>query len=100
MSTVVEAINHLFNFPETLDKFLLNSSSRAGEGAGSVANDSRGGVGSLPAVDILDSPKAYVFYVDVPGLSKSDIQVIILHPQLCHYYYYCYCFQAKRKATY
>ncbi|CDO97809.1 unnamed protein product [Coffea canephora] len=77
MSTVVEAINHLFNFPETLDKFMLNSSSRAGEGAGSVANDSRGGVGSLPAVDILDSPKAYVFYVDVPGLSKSDIQVTL-----------------------
>lgn len=26
-------------------------------------------------VDILETPKEYVFYMDVPGLSKSDIQV-------------------------
>ncbi|OVA08301.1 Alpha crystallin/Hsp20 domain [Macleaya cordata] len=30
-----------------------------------------------PAVDILDTPKDYIFYVDVPGLSKSDIQVSV-----------------------
>lgn len=30
---------------------------------------------SSPLADILSTPKEYVFYVDVPGLSKSDIQV-------------------------
>ncbi|KAL2933091.1 17.4 kDa class III heat shock protein [Bienertia sinuspersici] len=30
---------------------------------------------STPLADILSTPKEYVFYVDVPGLSKSDVQV-------------------------
>lgn len=29
-----------------------------------------------PLADILSTPKEYIFHVDVPGLSKSDIQVI------------------------
>lgn len=28
--------------------------------------------------DILSTPKEYIFYVDVPGLSKSDIQVKLI----------------------
>lgn len=32
------------------------------------------GLSSIP-VDILDSQKEYIFYMDVPGLSKSKIQV-------------------------
>lgn len=31
---------------------------------------------SIP-VDILDTPKEYIFFMDVPGLSKSEIQVTI-----------------------
>jgi HSP20 family protein len=30
---------------------------------------------SIP-VDILDTPKEYIFIMDVPGLSKSEIQVL------------------------
>ncbi|XP_021720406.1 17.4 kDa class III heat shock protein-like [Chenopodium quinoa] len=30
---------------------------------------------TTPLADILSNPKEYVFYVDVPGLSKSDVQV-------------------------
>lgn len=29
---------------------------------------------SIP-VDILDTPKEYIFFMDFPGLSKSEIQV-------------------------
>ncbi|KAK2993807.1 hypothetical protein RJ640_027685, partial [Escallonia rubra] len=39
-------------------------------------DESRKGVSSIP-VDILDNPKEYVFFLDVPGLSKSDIQVTV-----------------------
>ncbi|KAE8732253.1 17.4 kDa class III heat shock protein [Hibiscus syriacus] len=34
------------------------------------------GISSIPA-DILDTPKENVFYLHVPGLSKSDIQVTV-----------------------
>ncbi|KAL1551795.1 17.4 kDa class III heat shock protein [Salvia divinorum] len=67
MSSVVEAMTDLLNFPETLEK-LLHSTSRHDSG--------RGGVANFPA-DILDTPKEYVFYLDVPGLSKSDILVTV-----------------------
>ncbi|XP_042052345.1 17.4 kDa class III heat shock protein-like [Salvia splendens] len=69
MSSVVEAMTDLLNFPETLEK-LLHSTSRHDGGGG------RGGVANFPA-DILDTPKEYAFYLDVPGLSKSDIQVTV-----------------------
>ncbi|KAK2970021.1 hypothetical protein RJ640_008361 [Escallonia rubra] len=39
-------------------------------------DESRKGVSSIP-VDVLDNPKEYVFFMDVPGLSKSDIQVTV-----------------------
>lgn len=72
MATVVEALGELLNFPETIDKFVLSSprlnhSNHLHRGGGGVV---------LPA-DILDTPKEYIFYMDVPGLSKSDIQVPI-----------------------
>ncbi|CAA7400748.1 unnamed protein product [Spirodela intermedia] len=34
------------------------------------------GLGDVP-VDILETPTAYTFFLDVPGLSKSDIQVTV-----------------------
>lgn len=66
---VAAAVNHLFGVPETLEKFLMPSRSPHQE------RDKSKGVSSIP-VDILDSPKEYIFFMDVPGLSKSDIQVI------------------------
>lgn len=68
MDTVVDAMTHIFNLPETLEKIILNS--RVPE-----TNENKG-AGSIP-VDILDSSKEYIFYMDVPGLSKSDIQVTV-----------------------
>ncbi|KAI3803316.1 hypothetical protein L1987_31466 [Smallanthus sonchifolius] len=32
--------------------------------------------GNIP-VDVLDTPKEFVMYMDVPGLSKSEIQVSV-----------------------
>ncbi|KAJ7951453.1 17.4 kDa class III heat shock protein [Quillaja saponaria] len=62
------AVNTLFNYPEKVEKLLFPS--RAHE------TQENKGVSSIP-VDILDSPKEYIFYMDVPGLSKSDIQVTV-----------------------
>lgn len=64
---VAAAVNHLLGFPETMEKLVFHS------GSNYEANENKG-VSSIP-VDILDSPKEYIFYMDVPGLSKSDIQV-------------------------
>ncbi|KAL0354436.1 UNVERIFIED_CONTAM: class III heat shock protein [Sesamum radiatum] len=62
MSAVVEALSELLSLPETMEKFVL-SSSRSND----VNHSHRGGgVGTLP-VDILDTPKEYIFYMDVPG---------------------------------
>lgn len=38
-------------------------------------HESRRRASSIP-VDILDTPKEYIFFLDVPGLSKSEIQVL------------------------
>ncbi|XP_027337940.1 17.4 kDa class III heat shock protein [Abrus precatorius] len=62
------AVNNLFNLPETMEKFMF--SSRPYE------NQETRGVSTIP-VDILDTPKEYIFFMDVPGLSKSEIQVTI-----------------------
>lgn len=66
-SSAFEALNHLVNFPETIEKFMFPS--RAHE----TGNENKG-VSSIP-VDILDTPKEYIFFLDLPGISKSDIQV-------------------------
>ncbi|ESQ30011.1 hypothetical protein EUTSA_v10011844mg [Eutrema salsugineum] len=66
------AINHLFGLPETIEK-LIFPASRSGEG-----NENRGGNNNnnIP-IDILESSKEYIFYIDIPGISKSDIQVTV-----------------------
>ncbi|GAV61403.1 HSP20 domain-containing protein [Cephalotus follicularis] len=53
-------MNHLFGLPEMFDRQSHDVSANK----------------SVP-VDILDTPKDFIFYIDVPGLSKSDIQVVI-----------------------
>ncbi|XP_065867679.1 17.4 kDa class III heat shock protein [Euphorbia lathyris] len=58
-----DAMSHLFSIPESLEKLMTHS----------PANENRG---SIP-VDILETEKEYIFYIDVPGLSKSDIQVSV-----------------------
>ncbi|XP_015069126.1 17.4 kDa class III heat shock protein [Solanum pennellii] len=62
MSSVVDVVSQLL-FPESIERLVSPSRS----------NESRG---TIP-VDILDTPKEYIFYMDVPGLSKSDIQVSV-----------------------
>lgn len=62
------AVNHLIHFPDAIEKFAHHSRSQD--------NQESRGVSSIP-VDILDYPKEYVFFMDVPGLSKSDIQVAV-----------------------
>lgn len=65
-TNVFDAVSHLFNIPESIEKFIINSRSND-------TNENKS-IGNIPA-DILDTPKEYIFYMDVPGLSKSDIQV-------------------------
>ncbi|XP_019459786.1 PREDICTED: 17.4 kDa class III heat shock protein isoform X2 [Lupinus angustifolius] len=61
-------VNNLFNLPETMEKLMFPS-------RGHENHDNKG-VSSIP-VDILETPKDYTFFMDVPGLSKSEIQVTI-----------------------
>lgn len=68
---LASAVGHLFNFPGSVEKFMFPS--RAHQ-----ANENRG-MSGIP-VDILDTPKEYIFYMDLPGVSKSDIQVPISFP--------------------
>ncbi|KAL2336372.1 hypothetical protein Fmac_010818 [Flemingia macrophylla] len=63
------AVNNLFNLPETVEKFMFPSS-RAYD------QHETSGVSSIP-VDILDTAKEYVFVMDVPGVSKYEIQVTV-----------------------
>ncbi|GLJ10549.1 hypothetical protein SUGI_0130250 [Cryptomeria japonica] len=75
------SFNHLFNFPEdeVLEK-LLNS--RSYERLLNPRSYEYGkGMASAP-VDIKQTPKDYTFLVDVPGLTKSDIQVQVENGKL------------------
>ena len=67
-SQVFDAVSNLFSIPESIEKIMF--STRANDG-----NDNRA-ASTIPA-DILETPKDYIFFMDVPGLSKSDIQVMI-----------------------
>ncbi|XP_074335412.1 17.4 kDa class III heat shock protein-like [Apium graveolens] len=60
------ALIQLLNLPEVVDKLISPSRSR----------DSRVALNSIP-VDILETFDHYIFHMDVPGLSKSDIQITI-----------------------
>ncbi|KAF4368882.1 hypothetical protein F8388_021494 [Cannabis sativa] len=62
------AVNHIFHFPETIEKLIFSS-------RGQETRENK--TFSTIPVDILDTPKDYIFYMDVPGLSKSDIQVTV-----------------------
>ncbi|XP_052181698.1 17.4 kDa class III heat shock protein [Diospyros lotus] len=66
MSSVVD-FDHLLNFPESVGKLVFPSG---------VNETENRGVYGIP-VDIMDTPKEYIFYMDVPGLSKSEIQVTV-----------------------
>ncbi|GMI91747.1 hypothetical protein like AT1G54050 [Hibiscus trionum] len=70
MSAVADTITHWFNFPENIEKLMFHSRTQDSRENGNK------GIDSIPA-DILDTPKEIVFYLDVPGLSKSDIQVTV-----------------------
>ncbi|XP_022715356.1 17.4 kDa class III heat shock protein [Durio zibethinus] len=67
MSRVADSITHWFSFPENIEKFMFPSRTHDTQ-----ENQSK----SIPA-DILDTPREFIFYFDVPGLSKSDIQVTV-----------------------
>ncbi|KAF2323661.1 hypothetical protein GH714_036511 [Hevea brasiliensis] len=67
-SNLFDAMSHLFNIPESIEKFMIHSRSND--------TNENNGAGNI-ATDILDSPKEYIFYMDVPGLCKSDIQVTV-----------------------
>ncbi|KAL9304239.1 hypothetical protein ACSQ67_021502 [Phaseolus vulgaris] len=64
------AVNNLFHIPETVEKIIFPSS------RGPDHQESRG-VSSIIPVDILDTQKEFIFFMDVPGLSKSEIQVTV-----------------------
>ncbi|KAJ8755983.1 hypothetical protein K2173_024528 [Erythroxylum novogranatense] len=67
-TNVFDSVNHLFSIPESIEKFMY--SGRSNE------NNENRGVGSIPA-DILETPKDYIFQLDLPGLSKSDVQATV-----------------------
>ncbi|PKA58195.1 17.4 kDa class III heat shock protein [Apostasia shenzhenica] len=77
------AVSHLLNLPETLERIAGFTAGRshdnrhASNGAG-VGNGMRVGAekgfSSVP-VDILETSKSYTFFLDVPVLPKSKIQV-------------------------
>ncbi|KAL1811372.1 hypothetical protein ACET3Z_021437 [Daucus carota] len=60
------ALSQLLNLPQAVDKLISQSRS----------HESKSGFDSIP-VDILESSDNYIFYMDVPGLSKSDIQITV-----------------------
>uniref|UniRef100_A0A0C9RR22 TSA: Wollemia nobilis Ref_Wollemi_Transcript_408_629 transcribed RNA sequence n=1 Tax=Wollemia nobilis TaxID=56998 RepID=A0A0C9RR22_9CONI len=64
---LIATLNQFFHFPEELEK-MVSSSAR------SYREEDKGAAASA-AVDVKETPKEYVFYTDVPGLTKSDIQV-------------------------
>ncbi|XWS12199.1 hypothetical protein CRYUN_Cryun37aG0069500 [Craigia yunnanensis] len=70
MSRVAETMSHWFSFPENIEKFMFPSRTQ------DTHENENKGFSSIPA-DILDTPKEFIFFLDVPGLSKSDIQVTV-----------------------
>ncbi|MCL7043954.1 hypothetical protein MKW94_015603 [Papaver nudicaule] len=67
--------HHDHHHHDQRDKMRAALISTGGGGGGGGAG------GSYPAVDILDTPKEYIFHFDVPGLSKTDIQVNVMEEQ-------------------
>ncbi|KAI3711944.1 hypothetical protein L1987_70493 [Smallanthus sonchifolius] len=63
-------MSHLLDVPDAIGKVIFPSSRSQHESSNGEAK------GNIP-VDILDTPKELIMYMDVPGLSKSDIQVTV-----------------------
>lgn len=61
------AVDHLLSLPEALGKIIPSSRAEENNETKRVPN---------PPVDILEATKEFIFFFDVPGLSKSEIQVI------------------------
>eukprot|EP00252_Welwitschia_mirabilis_P013378 TRINITY_DN29465_c0_g1_i1.p1 TRINITY_DN29465_c0_g1~~TRINITY_DN29465_c0_g1_i1.p1 ORF type:complete len:161 (-),score=9.10 TRINITY_DN29465_c0_g1_i1:329-811(-) len=68
--SIFATMNHIFHLPEALD-LMISPADRTSE----QTQEAKGFVPA--AVDIKQTPKEYIFYVDVPGLTKSDIQVYV-----------------------
>ncbi|XP_022724145.1 17.4 kDa class III heat shock protein-like [Durio zibethinus] len=70
MSRVAETMTHWFSLLENIEKFMFPPRTQ------DTHENENKGFSVIPA-DILDTPKEFIFDLDVPGLSKSDIQVTI-----------------------
>ncbi|KAK6264324.1 hypothetical protein SCA6_019758 [Theobroma cacao] len=69
MSRVADTMNHWLSFPENIGKLMFSSRTQ------DTHDNENKGFSSIPA-DILDTPKEFIFFLDVPGLSKTDIQAM------------------------
>jgi len=77
------AVTSLLHLPEVLDRLAAADGDRRSgghhaahqHGHARVHGLGGGGYGGGAPVDIVETPGDYAFVVDVPGLSKSDIQV-------------------------
>jgi HSP20 family protein len=71
------AVTHLFNIPEIMERLVVPSNHHHSgvQENGKIRVQGEGRNFASAPVDILEMPKEYTFYFDVPGLSKSDIQV-------------------------
>nr|ACG40645.1 17.5 kDa class II heat shock protein [Zea mays] len=79
------AVTSLLHLPEVLDRLAAADGDRRSAGHHAAHGHGHGhghgrvhglGGGGAP-VDIVESPREYAFVLDVPGLSKSDIQVTL-----------------------
>lgn len=70
------AMSPLLHFPEELERIKIPS------GWLHDHNHEENKGMEPAAVDIKETPKEYVFYADVPGLTKSDIQVYVEEEKL------------------
>ncbi|CAD6249230.1 unnamed protein product [Miscanthus lutarioriparius] len=79
------AVTSLLHLPEVLDRLAAADGDRCSgghhaahqHGHARVHGLGGGGYGGGAPVDIVETPGDYAFVVDVPGLSKSDIQVTL-----------------------
>jgi HSP20 family protein len=69
---MTELFDKLLHLPEVFDRTAAAAGEQAHQGAHGHAHVH--GLGGAP-VDIVETPGEYTFVLDVPGLSKSDIQV-------------------------
>ncbi|KAF8393680.1 hypothetical protein HHK36_021927 [Tetracentron sinense] len=71
---LASAVDRLLLFPESIGKLLLPFPLRSND---ADAHESKGTTTTSIPVDILDTPEEFIFFMDVPGLSKSDILVTV-----------------------